>query len=583
MDVLEGHTHENKLWLKTHAKTNEISKSGMILKRFIIGVLIFLTFSCTKALENNSKFCAIASAHPLATQAGCEILENGGNAFDAAVAVTSVLAVVEPFSSGIGGGGFYLLHREEDNFQVFIDAREKAPLNSDPQFFVNPDGKAKNQLSLNGPTSAAIPGIPAALDWLATNYGNLNLTKTLKTAIEIAESGFNVDARYSRAVKNRQRIMNSFSDTSTIFLDNYNTAKPSFILQQKNLSRTLSLIAQSGRDGFYEGPVANELVRSVNSSGGFWTKIDLESYQVVEREPIYLTFKDAKITSAPLPSSGGLVIAQVLNILENYPLDMLNNYDGQHILIEAMRRGYNDRAIHMGDQDFVNVPVSKLLSSSYAKERSANINLSKATKSRTMPSVTSISEEGTETTHFSIIDKYGNRVAATLSINTTFGSGFVAGNTGVLLNNHMNDFVLTPNSPNIYGLVGNTKNSIEPGKRPLSSMSPTFVEDDRGVLVIGTPGGSRIISMVILGILEYLKEPKPNLQNIVSKPRLHHQYLPDHIFVEPEGFSEKWIQTMETKGHKVVRVKKKWGNMQAVLFNKSTKNKEIANDPRELK
>ena len=553
----------------------------MILKKFLIGTLIFLTLGCTKAPEN-SKSCAIASAHPLATEAGCEILENGGNAFDAAVAVTATLAVVEPFSSGIGGGGFYLLHREEDNFQVFIDAREKAPLNSNPQFFVGSDGKAKNQLSLNGPTSAAIPGIPAALDWLSTNYGNLDLTKTLKTAIEIAESGFNVDGRYTKATKNRQQIMNSFSETSTIFLDNNNTAKPGFILQQKNLSQTLKLIAEYGRNGFYKGSVANELVQSVNSAGGFWTKKDLELYKIVERKPIYINFKGAKITTAPLPSSGGLVIAQVLNILENYPLDILNNYDGQHILIEAMRRGYNDRAIHMGDQDFVNVPVSKLLSNSYAKERSANINLSKATKSQTMPSVTSISEEGTETTHFSIIDEYGNRVAATLSINTTFGSGFVAGNTGVLLNNHMNDFALIPNSPNIYGLVGNTKNSIEPGKRPLSSMSPTFVEDDRGILVIGTPGGSRIISMVILGILEYLIESKPNLLDIVSKARLHHQYLPDQIFVETGGFSEKWIQAMEVKGHKVVMVKKKWGNMQAVLYNKLTKNKEVANDPRGL-
>ena len=554
----------------------------MILKRSLIGILILLTFSCSKALENNSKSCAIASAHPLATQAGCEILENGGNAFDAAVAVTATLAVVEPFSSGIGGGGFYLLHREEDNFQVFIDAREQAPINSDPQFFVDRDGKAKNLLSLNGPTSAAIPGIPAALDWLSINYGNLSLGKTLKPAIEFAKSGFNVDARYSRATKNRQQVMNSFSNTSTIFLDNHKMAKSGFVLQQKNLSHTLSLIAEYGRDGFYEGSVANELIRSVNSSGGFWTKKDLQLYQVVEREPIYLNFKGAKITSAPLPSSGGLVIAQVLNILEDYPLDISNSHDGEHLLVEAMRRGYNDRAIHMGDPDFVDVPVSKLLSKSYAKNRGSNINLSKATKSSSMPSVISNQEEGTETTHFSIIDKFGNRVAATLSINTTFGSGFVAGNTGVLLNNHMNDFALTLNSPNIYGLVGNIKNSIESGKRPLSSMSPSFVEDERGILVIGTPGGSRIISMVILGILEYLKETEPNLENIVSKPRLHHQYLPDQISVEPEGFNEKWIEAMESKGHKVVVSKQRWGNMQTVFFNKVTGSYEIANDPRGL-
>ena len=235
---------------------------------------------------------------------------------------------------------------------------------------------------------------------------------------------------------------------------------------------------------------------------------------------------------------------------------------------------------HNGHLCFINDHIKRLYQGS--KSINININLSKATKSSSMPSVISNQEEGTETTHFSIIDKFGNRVAATLSINTTFGSGFVAGNTGVLLNNHMNDFALTLNSPNIYGLVGNIKNSIEPGKRPLSSMSPSFVEDERGILVIGTPGGSRIISMVILGILEYLKETEPNLENIVSKSRLHHQYLPDQISVEPEGFNEKWIETMESKGHKVVVSKQRWGNMQTVFFNKVTGSYEIANDPRGL-
>ena len=234
----------------------------------------------------------------------------------------------------------------------------------------------------------------------------------------------------------------------------------------------------------------------------------------------------------------------------------------------------------MGDPDFVEVPVSKLLSKAYAKKRGTNIDLQKATKSSSLPSVTTILKEGRETTHFSIMDAFGNRVAATLSINTTFGSGFVAGSTGVLLNNHMNDFSLAPNIPNIYGLVGGRSNIIEPGKRPLSSMSPTFVEDEKGILVIGTPGGSRIISMVILGILEYMKEGKPNVENIVRKPRLHHQYLPDQVQVEPDSFDKEWIQTMELKGHKVVVSGHKWGNMQAILFDKFTGDYTVGNDPR---
>ena len=552
----------------------------MIFKRFIIGILALLTVNCSHVVENNPKSCAIASAHPLATQAGCKILDNGGNAFDAAVAVTAVLAVVEPFSSGIGGGGFYLLHREKDNFQIFIDAREKAPFKSKPEFFISDNKKVKNLRSINGPTAAAIPGIPAALDWLANHYGNLGLKESLAPAIRIAKSGFTVDARYIKATTHKQQVMNSFSDTSLIFLDDKKAVGTDFILYQENLSRTLDLIANHGKDGFYNGQIGRELVRSVSASGGFWTARDLQQYKVVEREPVYLNFKGVKITSAPLPSSGGLVITQVLNILEEYPLEILNNYDGEHLLVEAMRRGYNDRAIYMGDPDFVEVPVSKLLSKAYAKKRGTNIDLQKATKSSSLPSVTTILEEGRETTHFSIMDAFGYRVAATLSINTSFGSGFVAGSTGVLLNNHMNDFSLAPNIPNIYGLVGGRSNIIEPGKRPLSSMSPTFVEDEKGILVIGTPGGSRIISMVILGILEYMKEGKPNVENIVRKPRLHHQYLPDQVQVEPDSFDKEWIQTMELKGHKVVVSGHKWGNMQAILFDKFTGDYTVGNDPR---
>ena len=558
----------------------QISHSRMIFKGFVINVLILLMINFGQATEIESRLCAIATAHPLATKSGCKILENGGNAFDAAVAVTATLAVVEPFSSGIGGGGFYLLHREKDDFQVFIDARERAPSNSYPQFFIDQNGETIDSLSINGPTAAAIPGIPAALDWLANHYGNLSLKESLSPAIEIASSGFLVDARYIKATEYRHKTINLFAETSSIFLENKKPVPPGFILRQVNLSNTLNSIARQGRDGFYQGGIAKELLQSVNTSGGFWVPGDLEQYQVVERVPVYLDFKGVQITLAPLPSSGGLVITQVLNIMEEYPLEILNNYDGQHLLVEAMRRGYNDRAIYMGDPDFVEVPVLKLLSKKYARNRGSNIDLLKATQSSSLPSVMNMSQEGSETTHFSIMDDFGNRVSATLSINGIFGSGFVAGNTGVLLNNHMNDFSLAPNTPNIYGLIGGKTNFIEPGKRPLSSMSPTFVEDERGILVIGTPGGSRIISMVILGILEYLKEVKPSIENIVTRPRLHHQYLPDRIQIEPDGFDEKWIQAMESRGHKVVVSDRKWGNMQAIFFNKLTRSYVVGNDPR---
>ena len=548
-------------------------------RRFSNFIFAFLLIACVLP-PAAAQDCAIASAHPLATKAGCDILGSGGNAFDAAVAVAAALGVVEPFASGIGGGGFFLLHRATDNADVFVDARETAPARASAAFFVDDNGRANQKASLEGPTAAGIPGEPAVLDWVAERYGKLPLARSLAPAIRLAEAGFAADARYAAATTMREALLKSNPQAAGIFLNDGKTVAAGFVVIQPQLAQTLRMIAAKGAREFYHGDLARKLVKAVKSTGGLWEMSDLQSYRVIERAPVKFTYRGARITAAPLPSSGGLVLAQSLFILESVPVATLSASDRAHYVVEAMRRGYQDRARYMGDPDFSPIPTAKLSSREYAQRRGASIDPARATPSVVLAQTEEAAGERTQTSHFSIIDRDGNRVAATLSINGPFGAGFVADDTGVLLNNHMDDFVLVPGVPNLYGLVGSRANGIEPGKRPLSSMSPTFVEDDRGVLVLGTPGGSRIISMVLQGILDYVDQPKFDLARLVGAPRFHHQYLPDRIEIEPGAFSQDWIEALKSKGHAVEPGRRKWGNMQAVFYNKATGRMETASDPR---
>ena len=524
--------------------------------------------------------CGIASAHELATKAGCEILRSGGNAFDAAVAVAAALAVVEPFASGIGGGGFFLLHRASDNLDVFVDARETAPSRATRDFFVESNGQARQKAALEGPTAAGIPGEPAALDWIATHYGKLALARSLAPSIRLAEQGFAADARYAAATRMQETLLQNNGEAADIFLDHGKAAGVGSVVIQPKLAKTLHMLGTEGGSSFYRGDFARRLVMQVQSAGGLWELSDLENYRVIERSPVRFTYRGARITTSPLPSSGGLVLAQSLFILESANIVRLSTSERAHYIVEAMRRGYQDRARYMGDPDFFAVPVNKLASREYALARGASIDPRRATPSSALAQNELPVEEGADTSHFSIIDAAGNRVAATVSVNGPFGSGFVAGDTGVLLNNHMDDFVLVPGVPNLYRLVGSKANVIAPGKRPLSSMSPTFVEDDRGVLVLGTPGGSRIISMVLESILDYVDQPEVELKRVVGMPRFHHQYLPDRIEFEPGGFSDDWIEALKAKGHVVEPGRRKWGNMQAVFRDQKTGRIETASDPR---
>lgn len=523
---------------------------------------------------------AIASAQPLATRAGFEILHRGGNAFDAAVAVAAALAVVEPFGSGLGGGGFWLLHRASDGRDIFVDGRETAPLAATPKMYLDAAGKPIPRASLDGPRAAGIPGTPAALVHLARRYGRLPLAESLAPAIRYAREGFPVGRRYVEAARDNLQTLLKDPRATALYLDHGEPPRPGFRLVQPALARTLEGIARHGDAAFYRGPVAAEMVRAVRAGGGIWRRADLARYRVVERRPIRFHYRGATIVAAPPPSSGGVVLAESLHILEQLPPVPLDGYRHMHDVIEAMRRGYQDRARYLGDPDFVAMPLARLLSRSYAAERARSIRPDAATPSSALGGFATPGPQGRHTTHFSIIDARGNRVAATLTLNTFFGSGFVAGDSGVLLNNEMDDFVMKPGVPNVYGLVGNAENAIQPGKRPLSSMSPTFVENARGVLVLGTPGGSRIISMVLLGILDYVDHPDSTPRGIVSLPRYHHQYLPDVVQIEPYGFSPLLVQELTRNGYHVQRLPQRWGNMQAVFLDARSGRVSAASDPR---
>lgn len=541
-------------------------------------VIMLMTVFVSVQVGAKGQKVAIASAHPLATAAGFEVLNKGGNVFDAAVAVTAALAVVEPSGSGLGGGGYWLLHREKDSFETLIDGREKAPMAAHKNMYLDKEGKVVENLSLDGALSAAIPGMPAGLVHLSEKYGKLPLSESLTPAIRYAQTGFAINERYLKLLKLREAVIKKYPTSASIFLQDGSLPKPYSILRQPDLARTLTLIADSGRDGFYGGCLADKLVEGVKNAGGIWTKEDLKSYQVIERKPVIGIYKGIKITSAGPSSSGGVVLIEALNILSGYDLKKTDEITRKHLVTEAMRRAYHDRSLYLGDADFITIPLQRLLSDDYAAGLRSTIRLDKALPSTQLSGEIEQQAEGINTTHFSIIDDEGNRVAATLSINFPFGSGFVAAGTGVVLNDEMDDFDSLPGAMNGYGFVGGIANSIEPGKRMLSSMAPTFLENDTDVAVLGTPGGSRIISMVLLAALDFAKGNGPD--SWVKLPRFHHQFMPDLIEYESGALSYNEIASLKAMGHQLKQTPYPYGDMQAVLFNKKTKTLLAASDNR---
>ncbi len=530
---------------------------------------------------------AIASAHSLATEAGFEILHAGGNAFDAAVAVSSVLSVVEPISSGLGGGGFFLLHDARTGKDTFIDARETAPAAATPQAYLLADGEFNRDRAENGPWAAGIPGLPAALVHLASNYGKLPLKTSLAPAIRIARDGFPVYGRFARGYASRREVMERYPGTRAVFLAGGGAPKEGELFRQPDLARTLTLLAERGHDGFYRGDVAKKLLKGVRDEGGRWTAEELAAYRVREREPLRFDYRGWRITTAPPPSSGGVAVAQMLQILEGWDLASLDEPHRTHLVVESMRRAFRDRTFYLGDPDFVHIPMKTLTSPEYAAGLRATIHPDKATPSDQLSGQPTPLEDD-ETTHFSIIDGEGNRVSATQTVNLLFGSGLIPPGTGVLLNNEMDDFALKPGTPNAFGVMGFDANAPRPGKRMLSSMTPSFMESDDKIAVLGTPGGSRIITMVLLGMLGY--DQGLGAQQVAALPRYHHQWLPDVISAESGAFSADVAAALRRMGHQVDLPgdtaaggrgsSHVWGNMQTVEWDRRTNTLSGGADPR---
>lgn len=553
-------------------------KLGML--EYVLALAIFVAWpvpSLAESLAKPSK-AAIASAHPLATEAGFKILRQGGNAFDAAIAVSATLAVVEPAGSGLGGGGFWLLRQASSGKEIILDGRERAPLGATSKTYLDRGGSPVPQRSIDGPLAAGIPGMPAALAHLAEHYGRLPLSLTLSPAISLAMSGFAVDEKYVRLLASRSTAVLHDPSAAEVFLNGGEIPEPGWRLVQKDLANTLRSIAREGKAGFYAGDIARKLVTGVRDGGGLWSYQDLAEYRAIEREPIRATFQGIRIVTAPPPSAGGVGLVEMLNVLSAYDLERLPGAVGKHLAVEAMRRAYHDRELFLGDPDFIAMPIMRLLSPAYAEGLRSTIRPDRALPSAFLSQPIPPEPSGGNTTHFSILDKEGNAVSATLSINYPFGSGFMAPGTGVLLNDEMDDFSIKPGTANVYGLVGGEANSIQPGKRMLSSMAPTFVEDKDRLGLLGTPGGSRIVSMVLLAVLDFAEGHGPD--SWVSLPRFHHQYLPDQIEHEPDALTQAEQAALRGLGHQLKALDRRYGDMQAILWDKTANRVSAASDPR---
>lgn len=536
---------------------------------------LLLSAACTAARPGKA---AIASADPLATAAGYEVLEEGGNAFDAAVAVAAALGVVEPAASGFGGGGFFLLYIADEDEYRLIDAREVAPGASDRNMYIDPNGDPLPGGSVDGPLAAGIPGEPAGMVHLAENYGNLSLERLLEPAIKLAENGYRIEDRSILGLRFRKQTLEKSPAFAEVFYPDGKLPDAGTLIVQPDLAATLRRIAANGFDGFYGGETARMLVDGVSEAGGIWTMEDLSGYRVVEREPLVTSYAGMRLISAPPPSSGGVALTQMFNMLAGYPLAELQDVQRKHYMVEAMRRAFRDRAIYLGDPDFVEMPLSMLLSRDYTEGQRVSVRSDRATPSSVLDGIDTDGSEGRQTTHFSIIDADGNRVAATLTINTWYGAGFMPPGTGIVLNNEMDDFSIKRGLPNEYELIGDEANSIVPGKRPLSSMSPSFLESDRGIAVIGTPGGSRIITMVLQAALVWMEGG--TAEDMVSMKRFHHQYLPDEVRFEPGAFTDEEIAELEAMGHTLKPSRRPFGNMNVVTWDFASGKVEAATDPR---
>ena len=545
--------------------------SRMTKTTLFLSLAIVLALTCGTAsfaaspLPVSAERAMVVTSQHLATDVGVEIMKQGGNAIDAAVAVGYAQAVTNPCCGNLGGGGFATLHLA-DGRDIFLNFREKAPLASTPAMFLDAKGDVVPDLSLKGYLAVGVPGSVLGLDTLLQKYGTMTRTQVMAPAIKLADEGFILNQGDVDIMKTATKAFAAQPNVAAVFL---NAGKPWVAgdrLIQKNLANTLRLIAKDGPDAFYKGTIADAVVAASSANGGILSKQDFVTYSVAETAPVHCSYRGYDIISAPPPSSGGIAICEILNILKGYPVSQLGFHSAAsvHLMAEAMRHTFVDRNFQLGDPDFVKNPVEKLLSDAYAEQIRSQINQAKATPSKQVQPGTA-PHEGTETTHYSAVDPAGNAVSVTYTINALFGARVMAGETGFFLNDEMDDFTIKPGVPNLFGLVQGKTNVIAPGKRPLSSMSPTIVtKDAKTIMVLGSPGGSRIITIVV-GTLVNVVDYSMNIQEAVDAPRIHHQWLPDQITVEPYALSPDTIRILNNMGHKVVE-QSPWGAAEAIYI-----------------
>ncbi|NJP09058.1 MAG: gamma-glutamyltransferase [Leptolyngbyaceae cyanobacterium RU_5_1] len=521
---------------------------------------------------NRGKQGMVASAHALGSEAGLTILQQGGNAVDAAVATTLAISVVEPFSAGIGGGGFLLLRNGKTGAIAALDFRERAPLAATRTMYLDAQGKVRPNASTDGYLAVGVPGTIAGLREVHRQYGRLSWPQVVAPAVRLAADGFVVSPRLAAAIA-RQKTLQQNPAARQIFTRSGKPLDVGDRLVQADLAKTLRSVAQNPQN-FYIGSIAQAIARDMKTNGGLITLQDLKQYRPIWREPVCGTFRAARICSMPPPSSGGVHLLQMLNLIGDMDLKALgwHHPDTLHLLVETMRIAYADRAEYLGDPDFVKVPVAALISPAYAQLRRQEIDPNQARPSsqvratdRTVLQRFSQTKESGDTSHLSVVDRENNAVSLTFTVNLSFGAGVVTAGTGIVLNNEMDDFAIAPGVPNAFGLVGREANAIDPRKTPLSSMTPTIVTENGQLrLVTGAPGGSTIITTVLQVVLNVLVY-EMDVRSAVAAPRVHHQWLPDQLMVEQRGLDTLTLAELRRRGHKITTERGSWGNANAIV------------------
>lgn len=537
----------------------------IITKLAFMFILITNIYAASYPPVKNTKDGLAISSNVLANEIGQKVLEEGGNAIDAAVAVGYALAVVHPAAGNIGGGGFAVIHLANGE-NITLDFREKAPLKATRDMYLDESKEVIQDSSVIGYLAAGIPGTVAGMSEMLDKYGTKKLSDLIEPAIQLAQNGFKITDRQAETMLEVKDEFAKFASSKKYFLkSDGSTYKGGELLVQKDLAKTLKLIQKEGPKAFYEGAIADLIVKDMEKNGGIITKEDLKNYKPVWRKPVVGNYRGYDIISMAPPSSGGIHIIEILNIMENANIgDMgFGSISTISLMTEAMRQAYADRSEYLGDPDFVKVPVEKLIDKDYAKSIFKKINLNRATPSKNVKP--GLGKESNNTTHYSVADKWGNAVSVTYTINASYGSAAAVDGAGFLLNNEMDDFSIKPGVPNIYGLVGGDANAIEPNKRPLSSMSPTIIlKDGKLFMVVGSPGGARIITTV-LQVISNVIDHKMNISEAVSAPRFHMQWLPDEIRIEKFGMTKDTIKALENKGYKIVELPD-MGDVNAILI-----------------